>query len=158
MKCGGCTVDDDAGGDVGEDAAGLALLSEHAAPALVFPARSGAARRTKSESGDTKRRSIGGTSIASPCGSPPNAAPGQAYGEIGGSEGNFAYRMSHGKRPSAVEPRWASFKETSVQFKEGRRANGGTNIVVQPPEGSTATKTIGKEVCSAPLFWRGRSA
>ncbi|KAK3926148.1 Potassium voltage-gated channel subfamily H member 6 [Frankliniella fusca] len=153
MKCGSCTVDDDAGGDGGDDAANRALLGDRDVPVIIYPPNptpvslpprcGGSGRRTKSESGDMERRSM--------CGSPPHA-PGHAYADIGGSEGNFAYCLQqHSKRASTGEARWSSFKETSVHMRSGsgKRANGGASIVVQP-EGplTNTTKVIGKEVLS----------
>ena len=145
MKCGGCTVDDDAVAEGGEAGA---LLQDRELPAIICPTRR-TGRRTKSESGDCERperRSL--------CGSPPaSAARGDTTTSgIGGSEGNFAYcyKGSHSQRSSLVEPRWSSFKETSVHMRG--RANGGASIVVQPevtvpvPSLTSTTKVIGKEV------------
>lgn len=149
MKCGGCTVDDDALADGGE---GGALLQE--APATICPARARTGRRTRSESGDCERH----RERHSICGSPAPQVALEPPATIGGSEGNFAncYMGSRSQRSSLVEPRWSSFKETSVHLSG--RVNGGANIVVQP-EGtattlSTTTKVIGKEVRAdtEPLF------
>lgn len=149
MKCGGCTVDDDAVAEGGETGALLLDREHRELPAIICPPRR-TGRRTKSESGDCERRSL--------CGSPPApAVPGDG---IGGSEGNFAYcyKGSHSQRSSLVEPRWSSFKETSVHMRG--RANGGASIVLQPevavpvPSLTSTTKVIGKEVRVA----RARSA
>lgn len=159
MKCGGCAVDDDAG-----DAAKEALLQDHADVVIVPPAiRTGSqglgqglgqSRRARSEAGDDcKRRSVCSGSPSGQHGGSRHRlgyGPGHAYGDIGGSEGNFASCLEgQRKRSSLAEPRWSSLKETSVNVAAAgeARANGAANIMLQPP--ASEAKAIGKEVTTS---------